>query len=191
MSHFLYHACLLRGESARNLELPDLFSVILEHEGFTDCRALVMIMEQGETNRFGRREFGSCIRHINVEVCPVGALTLYLFYRWCVQMELLPNFLAPEDWYDIKLLKSNKNPTKSMTYRSHYDATIKAFTALGMHTKAKTHAARGSGARMAELAGATDSQIRRLGRWNASAMEGCYLSALPREAMRSLAGFPP
>ncbi|OWY91439.1 hypothetical protein PHMEG_00039979 [Phytophthora megakarya] len=78
-----------------------------------------------------------------------------------------------------------------MTYRAHYDATIKAFTALGMHSKAKTHAARGSGARMAELAGATEAQIRRLGRWNASTMEGCYLSALPREAMRSLAGFTP
>ncbi|KAK1941972.1 hypothetical protein P3T76_006294 [Phytophthora citrophthora] len=33
LSHFLCHACLLRGESARNMELPDLFSVELEHEG--------------------------------------------------------------------------------------------------------------------------------------------------------------
>ncbi|POM69650.1 Hypothetical protein PHPALM_14049 [Phytophthora palmivora] len=60
-----------------------------------------------------------------------------------------------------------------------------------MYSKAKTYAARGSGSRMAELAGATDSQIRRLGRWNASSMEGCYLTALQREATRSLAGFPP
>ncbi|EGZ23183.1 hypothetical protein PHYSODRAFT_324419 [Phytophthora sojae] len=65
MSHFLCHSCLLRDESARNLELPDLFSVELEHEGFTDCRALVMIMEQGKTNQYGRRDFGSCIRHRN------------------------------------------------------------------------------------------------------------------------------
>ncbi|OWZ08441.1 hypothetical protein PHMEG_00019017, partial [Phytophthora megakarya] len=191
MSHFLCHACLLRGESARNMELPDLFSVILENEGFTECRALVMILGHGKTNQYGRREFGSCIRHCNVEVCPFGSLALYLFFRWCVQMEDVPNFLVPENWYDIKVLKSGKGPTTSMTYRAHYDATIKAFTALGMHSKAKTHAARGSGARMAELVGATESQIRRLGRWNASTMEGCYLSALPREAMRSLAGFTP
>ncbi|KAJ8533431.1 hypothetical protein ON010_g13823 [Phytophthora cinnamomi] len=103
----------------------------------------------------------------------------------------IPDFLNTAKWYDIKVMKSRKDPTKAMTYCSHYDATMKAFAALGMHSKAKTHGARGSGARMAELAGATESQIRRLGRWNASAMEGCYLSALPREAMRSLAGFPP
>ncbi|KAG2784020.1 hypothetical protein PC116_g12836 [Phytophthora cactorum] len=48
LSHFLCHACLLRGESARQMELPDLFCVILEHEDFTECRALVMIMEQGK-----------------------------------------------------------------------------------------------------------------------------------------------
>ncbi|EGZ27748.1 hypothetical protein PHYSODRAFT_470662, partial [Phytophthora sojae] len=67
MIHFLCHACLLRSEATRNLELSDLFSVILEHEGYTDCRALVMIMEQGKTNPFGRREFGSCIHHRNVD----------------------------------------------------------------------------------------------------------------------------
>ncbi|OWY95029.1 hypothetical protein PHMEG_00035083 [Phytophthora megakarya] len=76
MSCFLCHSW----ESARNLVLPDLFSVVLEHEGFTDCRALVMIMEQGKTNQYGRCEFGSCIRHRNVEICPVGALGFYLFF---------------------------------------------------------------------------------------------------------------
>ncbi|ETO58930.1 hypothetical protein F444_22691 [Phytophthora nicotianae P1976] len=95
-------------------------------------------------------------------------------------METIPDFLMPEKWYDIKVLKSGKDAATAMTYRTHYDATVKAFTALGMHSKAKTHAARGSGARMAKVAGATESQIRRLGRWNTSAMEGCYLSALPR-----------
>jgi hypothetical protein len=60
-----------------------------------------------------------------------------------------------------------------------------------MYSKAKTDAARGSGSGMAELAGASESQTRRLGRWNAGAMEGCYLTALPRDAMRSLADFSP
>jgi hypothetical protein len=133
MIHFLCHACLLRGESARNLELPDLFSVVLEHEGHSDCRALVIIMEH--------REFGSCIRHRNVEICPVGALAFYLFFRWNIQNEVVPNFLAPEDWYDIRVLKSGKDAKSPLTYRAHYDATVKAFSALGMHSKAKTHAA--------------------------------------------------
>ncbi|POM79049.1 Hypothetical protein PHPALM_3352 [Phytophthora palmivora] len=71
-----------------------------------------------------------------------------------------------------------------MTYRAHCDATVVAFSALGLHSKAKMHAARGSGSRMAE-------RIRRLGRWNAGAMERDYLPALPRDAMHSLAGLAP
>ena len=43
---------------------------------------------------------------------------------------------------------------------------------------------------MAELAGADESDIRRLGRWNQQALANCYLSALPRPALRTLAGFP-
>ncbi|POM76832.1 Short-chain dehydrogenase [Phytophthora palmivora] len=174
MSHFLCHSCLLR-----------------ENKGFTECRALVMITEQGKTNQYGRREFGSCIRHTNAEACPIGALALYFFLRWCVRMESIPDFLQPQKWYDVKVFRSGKDATTAMSYRAHYDATVKAFTFLNMYSKAKPHVARGSGSRMTELAGATDSQIRRLGRWNASAMEGCYLTANPREAMRSLAGFLP
>ncbi|POM73246.1 Hypothetical protein PHPALM_9925 [Phytophthora palmivora] len=44
MCHFRCHSCLLRGEWARNLELPDLFCVELEYEGYTYCHALVMVM---------------------------------------------------------------------------------------------------------------------------------------------------
>jgi hypothetical protein len=44
---------------------------------------------------------------------------------------------------------------------------------------------------MADLAGASENQLRRLGSWNSQALEGYYLTSLPREAMRVLAGFPP
>ncbi|OWZ19124.1 LOW QUALITY PROTEIN: hypothetical protein PHMEG_0006677 [Phytophthora megakarya] len=77
--HFLCHACLLRGESALNLKLPDRFSVILENDGLNDCRALVMIKEHFKTNPYGRCEFGSYIMHYNVEIYPIGARVLLLF----------------------------------------------------------------------------------------------------------------
>ncbi|POM78984.1 Hypothetical protein PHPALM_3424 [Phytophthora palmivora] len=107
--HFLCHLSLLRGESAHNLELPDLFSVVLEHEGYTDCRALVMTMDQGKTNQLGR-EFMSCIRNRNVEFCPIGALGLYLFFKWIVQLKAVPNFLEPALWYNsyITVLKKKR-----------------------------------------------------------------------------------
>ena len=43
---------------------------------------------------------------------------------------------------------------------------------------------------MAELKGVSEEQIRRAGRWNQEQMVGCYLNALPREFMRSMAGHP-
>ena len=117
---------------------------------------------------------------------------MYFFWRWHVEAEPFPSFRDSPDWYDIKLLKANPdNLVTSLSYRAHYDAVVKAFKAVGINAKAKTHVTRGSGTRMAEIGGASEDQIRRLGRWSNSALEGCYLTALPREAMRSLAGFPP
>lgn len=45
------------------------------------------------------------------------------------------------------------------------------------------------GAKGAEAAGASEAQIRRQGRWNTDKMTGCYLTTLPRKAMRCLSGF--
>ena len=65
-----------------------------------------------------------------------------------------------------------------------------AFTKCNIVSLKKTHAARGSSCKMADLDGADESQIRRLGRWNNTTMNGAYLTSLPREVMRVLAGFP-
>jgi hypothetical protein len=58
-------------------------------------------------------------------------------------------------------------------------------------SKAKTHISRGCSARMAELQGLDEDQIRRLGHWASGAMERHYLSALPRKGMRVMSGFSP
>ncbi|KAG2201219.1 hypothetical protein INT47_013030 [Mucor saturninus] len=52
-----------------------------------------------------------------------------------------------------------------------------------------THINRGSAARMADLAGVNEDQIRRLGRWKNTTINGAYLTGLPREVMRVMAGF--
>lgn len=43
---------------------------------------------------------------------------------------------------------------------------------------------------MADLSGASESDIRRQGRWNNTTMNGAYLTSLPRGVMRAMAGFP-
>jgi hypothetical protein len=147
---------------------------------------------QGKTNQFGRLEISGALRHKEVRVCLLGHLATYFFWRWHIDVEPFPIFKTSKDWYNTKILRANaEDPTTTLSYRAHYGAVVKAFQALGIKAKAKTHVSRGSGARMAEVAGATEAQIRRLGRWNNNTMEGCYLTALPREAMRGLAGFSP
>lgn len=78
-----------------------------------------------------------------------------------------------------------------MTYNTQYKAIREAFFACGITSKSKTHQGRGSAVRLAELLGVPEFDLRALARWNVTAMEGCYLSRLPRKAMRALAGFHP
>ncbi|KAL3675821.1 hypothetical protein R1sor_025769 [Riccia sorocarpa] len=181
----------MRGESIRGMELPDLHSVLLDKEGYSQCYALILVMRQGKTNQFGRLEVAACLRNRKVSICPFGALGFYLFWRWHMQGEDFPSFARSSDWYNIKLLKSGTNLCKEVDYRVHKESIESAFAAIGLKSKAKTHVGRGSSARMAELGGASEAQIRRLGRWNHQTMENCYLTSLPREAMRTLAGFSP
>ena len=42
---------------------------------------------------------------------------------------------------------------------------------------------------MSDLAGVNEDQIRGLGRWNNTTINGAYLTGLPREVMRAMAGF--
>lgn len=66
----------------------------------------------------------------------------------------------------------------------------KAFQYTGVSSQKKTHIGRSSSAKMAELKGISEDQIRRAGRWNQENMVGCYLNSLPRQFMRTMAGHP-
>lgn len=186
----LAHFCLMRGESVRMCELADLFALKLANEGFSECQALVVILNQGKTNQFGKKELGACLRNKEVSICPHSALALFLFSRWHIKNEPFPDMISSRSWFDIKLVPGRGGSTTEITYQTHLKCFKECFAALNINTKKITHINRGSGARMAELGGASEADIRRLGRWNTQAMEGCYLTSLPRGAMRTLAGFP-
>jgi hypothetical protein len=84
------HYAIMRGANVRQLEFADLHHADLENEGFSDCFAVVCLADNGKTNQEGRIEYGSFIRNKRVEICPVGALALYLFAR------LVPSVLAQQ-----------------------------------------------------------------------------------------------
>jgi hypothetical protein len=57
-----------------------------------------------------------------------------------------PTFTSNRDWFNVKLAKE-VNPTKSLTYSTHLNATNRAFMACNISSTKKTHAGRGREAR--------------------------------------------
>ncbi|POM58877.1 Short-chain dehydrogenase [Phytophthora palmivora] len=176
---FLGQALLARGETRRFIEFPDMLSLELPDEGPQGCTPLVIIMNRGKTNQHGQIEYGAALRCKMELICPLNA----------IELEPFPDMSCPENWYDIRLINGT-NKTKDMPYNTQLNRIKRAFDACGIDLTVWTHANRGSGAKLAENCGASEEQIRRLGRWNAARMEGCYLTSLPKKAMRALAGSP-
>jgi hypothetical protein len=149
-----------------------------------------MIINNGKTNQFGRMEYGAVTRHKDLFLCTLSHTAFYLFYRWHCVREAPPRFQQRQQWYDLKLLRGDKN-TVSLSYEIQLTWTNKIFKGADLMSLKKTHAGRAQGAKQAELSGVSESQIRRAGRWNSDALSNCYLSNLPREFIRSMAGFEP
>ena len=123
--------------------------------------------------------------------CPLGAVAFHFFTCWHLDLECQPYLATSQEWFNLQFAPVRRGPAKEITYNSHLEAMKKCLGSLQMSSAAKTHIGRGSGARMAERGGATEGDIRRLGRWNSQALAGCYLTSLPWLALRTMAGFPP
>ncbi|CAD6970186.1 unnamed protein product [Tilletia controversa] len=152
------------------------------------------LVDESKTNRTGRVEYSGALRHKDPVVDPLFALALYLFQRWEIIGEPFPDLTNNKSWYKTRLLRGQDDATTVLSYDAHRNPILKSFHDLGLRgCKKVTHAARGSGAREAELAGVASSDIERLGGWKQSkgAMEQSYLTHLPVRALRALAGFSP
>ncbi|KAL2141917.1 hypothetical protein VTI28DRAFT_1802 [Corynascus sepedonium] len=194
---------LLRSTNRLALELADCFCLELPKEGpktsgerSSPTKVLVVLMNQGKTNQHGQVEYGSCLRHRDPEACLVGQLAFWLFFRWQAEKraaEPFPDFSRPECWYQIKVLRRSKaNYTGQLSYATAHKWTSDFYSMCGIKTSKATHAPRVTAAQNANMAGVSDAQIRRAGRWeNGGQMTGCYITTLPFEYMRATADFEP
>lgn len=189
MVFLMNHMMLLRGEISRYIRLTDLFPLEFPNEGPTRCPVLVFMITTGKMNQECAQLYSAIIRHKDVDACALGAVGLYLFQRFHLDGESFPTFTTNEEWFDIKLVKG-QDRTKEIAGSTQYDSINKVFEAVGINSTKKTHSGRGSGAREAELNGASLDHIRRVGKWDAGAMEASYLTNLPRAAISIIHGFP-
>jgi hypothetical protein len=182
---------LTRGDNRRAAEISDLFTFEFPGEGPTRCMPLIFTIRGGKTNQHGRLETAGALRSRDPEICLLGALAFYLLFRWDLSPEPFPDFGSPQHWYGTRLIKAaGADPSAEISYNTQRSWVCRAFDYAGVVSAKKTHAGRSSGAKTAELRGVSEAQIRRAGHWNPNQMVGCYLDALPRKFMRSIAGHP-
>lgn len=183
------HYYLLRGENRRKMELADLS--LLDYppaEGPTQCGCLVSLLQDGKMNKTAKKEFMGSLRHKDPLLCTQGALAQLFFWRWHVAGEPPPSFRRRQDWYRIKLLVG-QDRQEELSYSTQLQDTWRVFGAVGLATAKKTHLPRRVGAQDAETHGTSLAQISQAGRWNQSVLCQAYLTHLPRQFMRIVAGF--
>ncbi|XP_044715448.1 centromere DNA-binding protein complex CBF3 subunit [Hirsutella rhossiliensis] len=117
-----------------------------------------------------------------------GALAQLFFWRWHVAGEPPPSFRRRQDWYRIKVLVG-RDREQELSYPTQLQETWRIFGAAGLIASKKTHLPRRVGAQDAETHGTSLAQISQAGRWNQSVLCQAYLTHLPRQFMRIVAGF--
>ncbi|KAM5344531.1 hypothetical protein ACJ41O_013067 [Fusarium nematophilum] len=115
---------------------------------------------------------------------PSTALLLALARR----RRAAPSFRRRQDWYRIKVLVG-RDREQELSYPTQLQETWRIFGAAGLIASKKTHLPRRVGAQDAETHGTSLAQISQAGRWNQSVLCQAYLTHLPRQFMRIVAGF--
>ena len=105
VAFLLSHHFLLRGENIRLAELSDFYSVYLENEGSLGrTQAFYFRRDKGKTLSAGEIVHHGMLRSKDPRICGVRALAFYLFYRFQIKNEPLPDFSRSENWYDLKVI---------------------------------------------------------------------------------------
>ncbi|XP_044724008.1 centromere DNA-binding protein complex CBF3 subunit [Hirsutella rhossiliensis] len=127
------------------------------------------------------------LRHKDPYSVRKGLAQLF-FWRWHVAGEPPPSFRRRQDWYRIKVLVG-RDREQELSYPTQLQETWRIFGAAGLIASKKTHLPRRVGAQDAETHGTSLAQISQAGRWNQSVLCQAYLTHLPRQFMRIVAGF--
>ncbi|KAF5377311.1 hypothetical protein D9615_006350 [Tricholomella constricta] len=197
-------ATAFRGDNVRRLLLSDLYSrdVPMVEIGLNaKVMALVLMSDQGKTNTTGRIDEQAAFRHRLPELCPIGALGFYLFSKFHVVNNSIPNF-APDyedprgggiglrSWYQIHLFPGSKDDMTEMTYENHRKRVNTAHVLNEISIRKVTHAGRPFAAMTAREHRATSDDTKALGNWSQNgSFRKCYDTALPTDAMLAAASF--
>ena len=186
-------AGVLRGESLERADLSDLCDYFWQGEPDPyPIHILIMAICQGKTN-LDKKLFGRAMRHRQAEMCPIGALVLYLWYRFDVRGEWAdarPDFLDNKAWFFIKLLVSSTSDEvlEELDIKTYADAMQEAMDAVGVACNHRAHFGRKVMPVVLEMAEVQSELVKNLGLWSRDVHEENYSASMPLQAMRVAGG---
>jgi hypothetical protein len=133
------------------------------------------------------------MRHVDVLLCPIGALAMYLYIRFKMSKEFDSSFdfSRNEEWYNIKLYTdgTRQKMFKGISSKGYGTAMGQVAHALGVSSKHTTHLGRVLGPKVLEMQEFSPEEIRVLGNWDPKVQESTYSTKLPMKVIRGMAGF--
>ena len=116
-----------------------------------DVQIQIMRIATGKTNNL-KTLYGRCMRHRNVNLCPLGAGGFYLLHRFHTIKEKI-DFTNNKKWFNIKLFTNNQgtNTEKPMDDQPYAKFVREACTDIGINPGHYIHFGRSVGAATADL----------------------------------------
>ena len=68
---------------------------------------MIMIMNNGKTNQFGRLQCMGVMRHQDPLLCTMSQAVFNLFYRWHMVGESPAQFLDRPEWYNFYFFRGS------------------------------------------------------------------------------------
>ena len=157
LDFLLMHSMMLRGESTRRAELPDLCAYDLLNEG-SECLALILRIGQGKSipladgGNSRRQHYHDALRSRDVVLCPLDALAHWLVLRWDLLLEKRPNFRDRSSWYFTNVISGSLARSKEGISDKTQARWIKpALDAVGVDSSKTVHIMRQSSSRLADM----------------------------------------
>ena len=96
---------VLRSDSIYKADLADLLDFKFQQKNEPDpYHICILRVGEGKTVK-NKSQFGKILRHMNVNMCAMGALGFWLFARFMVTGEVAKmDFFNNKSWFDMKLL---------------------------------------------------------------------------------------
>ena len=127
-------------------------------------------------NVFSQIQHSSMIKNIDPQICPVGMLSIYLFMRFSV-FARFSDLSLPCKRFKLKLIYED-DPFEGISDTCYATLIKKMIKTLELPITTNTHRGQKTQCKLLNQRGCSDTQIKRLGRWEKSRLRANDLTNL-------------